>query len=822
MTHSHLRLPHIHLISNRPGDGTCSKLCRQHPADNKDFNMKCEECENVTAQTHCEACGQFLCAECDVNLHRKGKRQAHVRGPVCANCAPERPCMSCLLGTNVAPPTAVAVYWEMNSLAPKSSEEARSVLAGITDCQGPIKEVRAYAQNFQRLGKDLHSLGIELVTREGMTDYQSLIMDLSLRSRAESPGKLLVLSSSSRLRPFLCQLVDSLQHGVVLVATSLETLKFVPPQEMQTPSAYVIVSKVKPISQDFKVVKAGVRTEAKDSMPEFHVWPKKIVTGGIEGRLLDFLKSYANQGKIMSEVNTLISRFQHYAIVKAEQARSAVQTVLSADFIHTTNRSFGTVKTVSFVSLKADCLSLELLLWTLRSLKNDEMLPTERAIQSRIKEAFDFKPTQLQWQQLLEAVVERSRHHHSYSASEAIPPKESAALAYTLPNFIVLDVMDALTNQETKVVYPDGERWIALDNNLKVCEAQALRESEEWRVFVSFLEGYFAPEEAKQAWRKAEEDKAISGGRYGCAQFLKYCGPTSLQSCSLGKLSFMVQLAINEDLLRYQKTLLVWTPGSAKPTNEELAAERLRQVQQAVLEALRESSEGVSLAQLPMKVRALLPFPLDLSELGFAKLKDLLATIPAVRVELRGSNHPFAVFNCHSAKTSASDTDALLSAIKAIVSESHQPTPVAHLEVALAQRLGRAVNWNSFDCSNAGDFAKRMSGGSLEVFRQNDTSVVRASWQSHSDANAFYQQIPTQKVVTVSDLPEEFRREWEGEEQHRRYLEELVGEGRMQQERLLRSDSSEYQLSQFSYAEWLEQDGQTYNAGSYLESPPGL
>jgi hypothetical protein len=712
----------------------------------------------------------------------------------------------------------------MNSLAPKSSEEARSVLAGITDCQGPIKEVRAYAQNFQRLGKDLHSLGIELVTREGMTDYQSLIMDLSLRSRAEAPGKLLVLSSSSRLRPFLCQLVDSLQHGVVLVATSLETLKFVPPQEMQTPSAYVIVSKVKPISQDFKVVKAGVRTEAKDSMPEFHVWPKKIVTGGIEGRLLDFLKSYANQGKIMSEVNTLISRFQHYAIVKAEQARSAVQTVLSADFIHTTNRSFGTVKTVSFVSLKADCLSLELLLWTLRSLKNDEMLPTERAIQSRIKEAFDFKPTQLQWQQLLEAVVERSRHHHSYSASEAIPPKESAALAYTLPNFIVLDVMDALTNQETKVVYPDGERWIALDNNLKVSEAQALRESEEWRVFVSFLEGYFAPEEAKQAWRKAEEDKAISGGRYGCAQFLKYCGPASLQICSLGKLSFMVQLAINEDLLRYQKTLLVWTPGSAKPTNEELAAERLRQVQQAVLEALRESSEGVSLAQLPMKVRALLPFPLDLSELGFAKLKDLLATIPAVRVELRGSNHPFAVFNCHSAKTSASDTDALLSAIKAIVSESHQPTPVAHLEVALAQRLGRAVNWSSFDCSNAGDFAKRMSGGSLEVFRQNDTSVVlhRTSWQSHSDANAFYQQIPTQKVVTVSDLPEEFRREWEGEEQHRRYLEELVGEGRMQQEGLLRSDSSEHQLSQFSYAEWLEQDGQTYNAGSYLESPPGL
>ena len=788
---------------------------------NKDFNMKCEECEEATAQTHCEDCGQFLCAVCDGNLHRKGKRQAHVRGPVCANCAPERPCMSCLLGTTVPEPTTVTLYWEMNSLAPKSVEEVKSVMAGIADSQGPVKEVRAYSQTFQRLGKDLRALGFDLVTREGMSDYQSLIMDLSLRSRSENPGKILVLSASTRLKSFLCQLVTSMQQGEVAVATSLDVLKFVPPQEMPTASAYVVVSKVKPVSQDFKVVKAGVRLETKDAVPEFHIWPKKIVTGGVEGRLLDFLKSYANQGKIMSEVNTLINRFQHYAIVKAEQARSAVQAVLSADLIHTTNRSFGTVKTLSFVSLKADCLSLELLLWTLRSLKNDEMLPTERAIQSRIKEAFDFKPSQQQWQQLLETVIERSKHHHSLSASDATHLRESAVPAYSIPNFMVLDVLDSLTNQETKVVYPERDKWVALDNNLKPTEAQALRDSEEWRVLVSFLEDYFSPEESKRVWRKTEDDKAISGGRYGCAQFLKYCGPTALQSCSLGKLSFMVQLAINEDLLRYQKTLLIWTPGTAKPTNEELAADRLRQVQQAVLEVLRENNEGVSLAQLPMKVRTLLQFPLDLSELGFAKLKDLLATIPSVRVELRGSNHPFAVFVGHSAKTSASDTDALLSVIKAIVSERQHPTPVPQLEAAIAQRLGHPVDWTSFECTNAGEFAKRMSGGSLDVMRQNDTAVVMRSdsWQPASDANAFYQQIPTQKVVMVSDLPEEFRRGWEDEER-RRYIEELF-EDDARKAGILRSDSTEFHSTQFAYTDWLEPEGQQF-AGAYLETPPGL
>ena len=35
---------------------------------------------------------------------------------------------------------------------------------------------------------------------------------------------------------------------------------------------------------------------------------------------------------------------------------------------------------------------------------------------------------------------------------------------------------------------------------------------------------------------------------------------------------------------------------------------------------------------------------LDINELGFAKLKDLLLSINNVYVELRGINHPFAVY----------------------------------------------------------------------------------------------------------------------------------------------------------------------------------
>ena len=53
--------------------------------------------------------------------------------------------------------------------------------------------------------------------------------------------------------------------------------------------------------------------------------------------------------------------------------------------------------------------------------------------------------------------------------------------------------------------------------------------------------------------------RAIPGGRYGCAQFVKICGPPTLKNCSLGKLNQLVQYAVKEDVLRYHKTLLVWT-----------------------------------------------------------------------------------------------------------------------------------------------------------------------------------------------------------------------------------------------------------------------
>lgn len=52
---------------------------------------------------------------------------------------------------------------------------------------------------------------------------------------------------------------------------------------------------------------------------------------------------------------------------------------------------------------------------------------------------------------------------------------------------------------------------------------------------------------------------AIPGGRYGCAQFIKICGSPELQSLSLGRIAQMIQQLVSDDIMRYHKTLLIWT-----------------------------------------------------------------------------------------------------------------------------------------------------------------------------------------------------------------------------------------------------------------------
>lgn len=67
-----------------------------------------------------------------------------------------------------------------------------------------------------------------------------------------------------------------------------------------------------------------------------------------------------------------------------------------------------------------EVISLESVIWCLKSLKLDEMTPTEKAIQSRIKEAFCYKVNNRLWEKIMEGIKTHSKmnsgqHNHAGS-----------------------------------------------------------------------------------------------------------------------------------------------------------------------------------------------------------------------------------------------------------------------------------------------------------------------------------------------------------------------------------------------------------------------
>jgi hypothetical protein len=65
------------------------------------------------------------------------------------------------------------------------------------------------------------------------------------------------------------------------------------------------------------------------------------------------------------------------------------------------------MKTLSFVSLQLEIITHECITWVLTSLRKDEMTPSERAVQSRVKEAFAFKITSALWECIMESLTNK-------------------------------------------------------------------------------------------------------------------------------------------------------------------------------------------------------------------------------------------------------------------------------------------------------------------------------------------------------------------------------------------------------------------------------
>jgi hypothetical protein len=341
----------------------------------------------------------------------------------------------------------------------------------------------------------------------------------------------------------------------------------------------------------------------------------------------------AEKGEIMIEMGELEKGLMES--MNQEQFKQGVQAAEKKELIIISNRQLGMKASQTFASLRIKTISLDSVLWILKSLERDAMTPIEKAVQSRFKESFAVKMTTHEWNKLLDIL-----------RNPKLIVKDAKKKEF---EFDVIETYDTISDSKTYSIYPKGHRWTSFDMALKPSDI----DQELFKEFVTFLEFYFLDDGDKTPL----EERFISGGRYGCAQFIKACGTPSLKACSLGQLSQFIQFAINKHMLKHQRTLLVWNTTPLKSRGHEVFSSdseavrkekerikhKLNVVKQIILELLNGKPAGIPLAQLPQQLKHKLPFPLDLNELGFLKLKELLATMAdQVKVDAKGHNYPIA------------------------------------------------------------------------------------------------------------------------------------------------------------------------------------
>ena len=144
--------------------------------------------------------------------------------------------------------------------------------------------------------------------------------------------------------------------------------------------------------------------------------------------------------------------------------------------------------------------------------------------------------------------------------------------------------------------------------------------------------------------------KEIPGGRYGLTQFIKYYGPFEYKKMSYGKLSKLVQMVIEEGILRYNSTYLVKASTVHTNTNTKISEisknddleiqKKIQKIREKLIEALLENKNYIPLAQVKAMLTKKLDFKLDLEELGFKKLRKMIEYFSSeINLESLGDNH---------------------------------------------------------------------------------------------------------------------------------------------------------------------------------------
>lgn len=584
--------------------------------------MKCEECEADVSEV-CIECEEKLCSNCSVKLHSGGKRRYHERRKICISCN----CISSVFCNNCK--FNLCKKCELNHLTHETMTHPKTII---------YWDVAYVPESIQM---PLVYYIIQMQPKIVKTYSKYLTPRVHFGNNVSFSHRPCHFSTT-----FFSDLYNDISYGLT--------------------DCYII-SELTPCI--YSLVNSNITM-----LNFYHINPNTLSPSPLgSSYLLRSLYKHFFKGKILLNFHIFLKKCCEKWGKELKELKEQLSHLQSCGKICLITKEFNQFK-LQQISLVIKELNPKVCLSILRSLRIDEIFPSEKAIQSRIREAFSHKLTSTEWTLLIKTMqnarIEPNFTLFSQTQSEA--------------QFHFQQIL--YEEERTFAIYPKGEEWASSD---QFGDVQTIKETQEWKGLVEFLSNFFNSD---------EKSVTLTGGKYGCALLLKNFASDSIKSLSIGKLSFMVQIAINDDIIRYQKTLLIWAQSQQIKCPDVAINERVGIIHKEIVKLLKTKPTGLPLAQIPICLKRRLKFQLNLNELGFKKLKDLLNAFQDIYLYPANSKNPSAFLNIQQIKLST--------LVEFVLSEIKKNTfclTESQLSAEIQKEFG-SVSWKAFMCINLIDF----------------------------------------------------------------------------------------------------------------------
>ena len=661
--------------------------------------MKCDECAKEPAVVLCTDCEQIMCSTCEQNLHRGGKRRSHLRVAACQLCGTcaAFECVDCSMKicslckanhsfhrtVHISVAKSVGLFFDV-SLLTSQKFSVNEIVKEISDQVAKPKIVKIYTEGW---AVDLIDYKAEIVDRCMMSPLEALILDVSFLANS------------------------GLTHVFIVTPRRLETWNRIVHLKIKNLKICVL-KKTGPI-KEFRVKRIEVerrRFSCQDGMEglgqgdwrlgvgrrrgrrrgsEGGSWGfggeeegKRVEKGESEGvrcgrgfdkfdEIVRVLAAQANEGRISVERNELIEKISSILHLGLDESSNLLTCARDLHILTQTTIKLNE-KTFIFFSLHIPQLTPQVLSWVLKSLKLDELSPTKHQISARLSKTFNLSLSRPTWKSIKSSLALHSRCSSSDNLKTSI---HSSALLFKLRRYSGLDQVKS--------------------------DVFKVRNLECWYEFIEFCENYFS-NHFKQS---------IPMGRFGLITLIKQTGPESLRHLSSGKLIYLINLALKEELLQYRYPNIYWTKDFRILDNTLFS--KLRTVKNCVVSLI--AQQPVRLSCLKKCIKAKFAVDLDHRVFGFSKLKEMVLSIP----ELELSSGFVRIRH-----NSLLDSDSLASLINDIIKEKEYGITESVLQATLQARLSHSIDWTQYNVQSCTEFIKMFSRNEIEILMTYECNIL--------------------------------------------------------------------------------------------------